>query len=182
VRVVRLAAAALAALLSSACLVVSLHPVYEPETIAFDPLLLGTWTGADDDVRVTFERAEWHSYHLTIARKDDRLLLTARLTRVGAQMLLDVSPRDGADVPALTLPVHGLYRLELTEDGSLRLADLNYDALERRVRAGTAGLPAAIDARANVVIMASTAELRAWLAAHAADEELFDEPASFTRR
>lgn len=181
-RVVRLAAAVLTALLSSACLVVSLHPVYEPETIGFDPSLLGAWKGDDENVGVTFERAEWHSYHVTLMDRDDHVHLSARLTRVGTRTFLDVSPRDGADVPALVLPVHAVYRVELPGDGSLRLAGLNYEVLERRARAGTAGLPVAIDARANVVITAATAELRAWLAAHAADDELFDEPAAFTRR
>ena len=57
VRVLRLTIAAVAALLSSACLVVSLQPVYEPETIAFDPALLGTWVAGDDEMTVSFERA-----------------------------------------------------------------------------------------------------------------------------
>lgn len=181
-RVVRLAAAVLTALLSSSCLVVSLHPVYEPETIAFDPSLLGTWAGAEEDVSVTFERAAWHSYHVTLSQRDDHVRLSARLTRIGLQTFLDVSPRDGADVPALVLPVHAVYRVDLPQEGSLKLAGLNYEALERRARAGTAGLPVTLDARGNVVIAAGTAELRAWLAAHAGDEELFDEPAAFTRR
>lgn len=181
-RVVRLAAAVVIALLSSACLVVSLHPVYEPETIGFNPSLLGTWRGDDEDVSVTFERAEWHSYHVTFIERDDHVHLSARLTRVGPRTFLDVSPRDGADVPALVLPVHAVYRVDLPEDGSLRLAGLNYEVLERRARSGTAGLPVAIDARGNVVITAGTAELREWLAAHGADDELFDEPAALTRR
>ncbi len=56
-RALRLTIAAVAALLSSACLVVSLQPVYEPETIAFDPALLGPWIASDEEMTVTFERA-----------------------------------------------------------------------------------------------------------------------------
>ncbi|MBK5296485.1 MAG: hypothetical protein JJE40_04940, partial [Vicinamibacteria bacterium] len=112
-RALRLTIAALAALLSSACLVVSLQPVYEPETIAFDPALLGTWIAGDDDMSLSFERAEWHSYHVTLEERDDRTRLSARLTRVGEQLYLDLSPLDGADVAPLLLPVHGFYRLEL---------------------------------------------------------------------
>jgi hypothetical protein len=181
VRVLRLTVPALAALLSSACLVVSLQPVYEPETIAFDPALLGTWVATDDDMSVSFERAEWHSYHVTIAERDDRSRLSARLTRVGEQLYLDLSPLDGADVAPLLLPVHGLYRLDLHDD-ELSLADLNYEQLERLARDGTAGLPMTIDARKNVVITASTAELRRWLVAHAADEGLFAAPTALRRK
>ena len=180
-RVPRLTIAVVTALLSSACLVVSLQPVYEPETIAFDPALLGTWIASDDDLSVSFERAEWHSYHLTVEERDNRTRLTARLTRVGEDLYLDVSPLDGADVAPLLLPVHGLYRLVLDGD-ALSLADLNYEQLERLARDGAAGVPMAIDARKNVVITASTADLRRWLVLHAADDGLFAAPTILRRK
>lgn len=180
-RVLRLLSAALAALLSSACLVVSLQPVYEPETIAFDPALLGSWLASDDGTSVVFERAEWHSYHVTIVDGDKRTRLSARLTRVGERLFLDVSSLDGADVPPLLLVAHGLYRVDLAGD-ELSLADLNYDRFERLARDGTAGLPLTLDGRKNVVITASTAELRRWLVAHAADEGLFDAPTVMRRK
>ena len=67
VRVVRVAVLLALALSSAACLVVGLQPVYEPDTIAFDPSLLGTWASDEDGVSVTIERGEWHSYHLCSA-------------------------------------------------------------------------------------------------------------------
>jgi hypothetical protein len=173
--------AALAALLSSACLVVSLQPVYEPDTIAFDPGLLGTWVMGDDGVTLTVERGAWHSYHVTIDERDDRMRLSARLTRVGERTYLDAAPLDGLDLPALVLPVHAIYRCDLKGD-ELALSDLNYEALERQAREGKATLPLVVDARRNVVITAGTAELRRWLVANAADETLFDPPLTFTRR
>ena len=180
-RALRLSVAVLAALLSSACLVVSLQPVYEPETIAFDPALLGTWVAGEDGVSVSFERAEWHSYHLTVQDGDDRTRLSARMTRVGEQLFLDVSPLDGADVAPLLLPVHGLYLLELHGD-ELSLSDLNYEWLERLARESAPGLSMTIDARKNVVITAGTEELRRWLTAHAADEHLFAAPTTLRRK
>ena len=180
-RVLRLTLAAVAAFLSSACLVVSLQPVYEPDTIAFDPALVGTWIAGEDEMTVSFARAEWHSYHVTVEERDDRTRLSARLTRVGERLYLDMSPLDGADVAPLLLPAHGIYRVELDGD-TLALADLNYEQLERSSRDGTAGLPTAIDARKNVVITASTAELRRWLVAHADDEGLFAAPTVLRRK
>jgi hypothetical protein len=180
VRARRLLTAALVILVSQACLVVSLQPVYEPDIIAFDPGLVGAWTMGEDGVTVTFERGEWHSYHMTLEQRDDRTRLSARLTRVGELTYLDISPLDGTDLPALALPVHAVYRVELKGD-ELSLSDLNFEVFERRVREGTATLPAVIDARKNVVITASTAELRRWLVDHAAEEGLFDPPTTFTR-
>lgn len=180
VRVLRLTIAAIAALLSSACLVVTLQPAYEPDTIAFDPALVGTWVAGDDDMSLAFERAEWHSYHLTVQERDNRTRLSARLTRVGARLYLDVSSRDGADVAPLLLPVHGLYRVDLEGD-VLSLADLNYELLERQARGGATGLPMAIDARNNVIITASTADLRQWLVLHAADDGVFAAPTILRR-
>ncbi len=77
---------------------------------------------------------------MTIAKRDDRTRVSARLTRVGDRLYLDMSPLDGADVAPLLLPVHGIYRLELDGD-ELSLADLNYEQLERLAKDGTAGLP-----------------------------------------
>lgn len=180
-RVLRLALGFVAALLSSACLVVSLQPVYEPETIAFDPAVLGSWTSADEDVTLTIERGEWHSYHVIATQGNNRYRLSARLTRVGTGLYLDVTPLDGTDLPALTLAVHGLCRLVLTEEG-MTLAALNYEAFEQKARAGGHELPMVVDARRNIVITASTADLRRWLAQHADDEGVFDVPTPFTRR
>lgn len=180
-RVLRVFIAAVAAAISSACLVVSLQPVYEAETIAFDPALLGAWVAGDEDLTLTFERAEWHSYHLTVQERDARARLSARLTRAGEQLYLDVSPLDGADVAPMALPVHAVYRLGLQDD-ELSLAELNYEQLEPLARAGSAGLPMTVDARRNVVITASTAEFRRWLVAGAADEGLFAVPTILRRK
>jgi hypothetical protein len=181
VRVLRLAVCVLAAALSPACLVVSLQPVYDPETIAFDPALLGSWASADQDVTLAIERGEWHSYHVIASQGNDRYRLSARLTRVGTGLYLDVTPLDGTDLPALTLAVHGLSRLMFTEEG-MTLAALDYEAFEQKVRTGGHELPMVVDARRNVVITASTADLRRWLALHADDEGVFDQPTPFTRR
>lgn len=180
VRALRFAAGLAAALLSSAC-VVSLQPVYEPETIAFDPALVGSWASVDEDVTLAVERGEWHSYHVTVTKGDERYRLSARLTRVGTGLYLDVTPLDGTDLPALTLPVHGCYRLAMSEEG-ITLAELNYERLERRARSGTADLSMVVDARSNVVITATTAEIRQWLALHADEEGVFGAPTPFTRR
>ena len=183
--------ASLPALLSTACLVVTLHPVYEPETIAFDAALVGTWVSADEErastaepvlgPTLTFERGEWHSYHLLVEGGRERFRASARLTRAGDRLLLDVSPLDGTDIPALVLPVHILYRVVVDGD-ALTLSGLDYDLLEAQLRQGDLGVAAVMDARRNVVITAGTAELRQWIASRSEENDAFGAPAIFKRK
>jgi hypothetical protein len=135
VRLLRLAWLALAATLTQACLVVSLHPVYDPETIGFDAALVGTWASQEDTATVTFDRGEWHSYHITIVdgSKTDRF--SARLTRVGDLQLLDVAPLDGTDIPDLVIPVHIIYKIAVDAD-TVSLSALNYDRFYEMAKVG----------------------------------------------
>lgn len=180
-RALRLAAGLLAALVSSACLVVSLQPVYDGDAIVFDPALLGSWASVDEDVTLTFERGEWHSYHVVVEKGKERFRLSARLTRIDTGLYLDVTPLDGTDLPELTLPVHACYRVALSDEG-MTLEELSYESLERKAKSGVSSLPMVVDARRNVVITAGTAELRQWLAAHSAEDDVFAAPMPFTRR
>jgi hypothetical protein len=164
------------------CLVVALHPVYDPDSIAFEPALVGTWTSDEDNLTVTFDRAEWHSYHLVLDDSGKITRLSARLTRLADDvLLLDLTPLDGTDVPELTLPVHLIFRVTVEAD-ALTIATLNYDRFYGMAKAGPAGLGLAIDGRQNAVITAGTPELRAWLAAHANDDGVFAAPTTLKRR
>ena len=117
----------------------------------------------------------------TLEQRDDRYRLSARMTRIGAGLYLDVTPLDGTDLPALTLPVHGCLRVELVDEG-LSLAELNYEWFERQRGEAKLALPFVVDARRNVVITAGTAELRQWIAQNADAEGVFAAPTTFTRR
>jgi hypothetical protein len=180
VRVVRVAVLLALALSSTACLVVSLQPVYEPETIAFEPSLVGTWASDEDGVTLTIERAEWHSYHLALADNDKITRLSARLTRVGGELqLLDITPLDGTDIDPFQLPVHGIFRVTL-EDDTLTVANLDYDHFYALAARGETGL--ALDGRKNVVLTMPTPDLRRWLQQHAGDAGLFSAPSALKRK
>jgi hypothetical protein len=179
VRVVRLAVLLALALSSAACLVVGLQPVYEPETIAFDPSFLGTWASDEDGITLAIERGEWHSYHLAFTERDTTTRLSARLTRVGELLLVDVTPLDGTDIEPLQLPVHGIYRVTLEND-VLSVSNLDYDHFFAIASRGEPGF--AIDGRKNVVITLPTAEVRRWLQEHAEDVGLFSAPAILKRK
>jgi hypothetical protein len=167
------------ALSSAACLVVALQPAYEPETIAFDPSLLGTWVSDEDAVTVAIERGEWHSYHLSLTERDKTTRLSARLTRAGELLLLDVTPLDGTDIEPLQIPAHGIFRVTLDND-VLSVATLDYDHFLSLASHDEPGF--VLDGRKNVLITFSTAELRRWLEQHASDANVFSTPTDLKRR
>ena len=170
------------ALACQGCLVVALHPVYDPDSIAFESSLVGAWTSDEDNLTVTFDRAEWHSYHLTLDDGGKITRLSARLTRLADDgLLLDLTPVDGTDAPELTLPVHMIFRLTVAAD-ALTIATLNYDRFYAMAKSAPSGLGLTIDGRQNAVITATTPELRTWLAAHANDEGIFAAPTTLKRR
>jgi hypothetical protein len=178
VRVARLAVLLALAVSSAACLVVGLQPVYEPDTIAFEPSLLGTWANDEDGVMLGIERGEWHSYHLSFKEREKTTRLSARLTRVGELLLLDATPLDGTDIEPLQIPVHGIFRVALEAD-SLSVSNLDYDYFLAVAKRGEQGF--SIDGRKNVVITLSTEELRQWLQQHAGDTGVFSTPAVLKR-
>lgn len=180
-RLLRLAWLVLAATLTQACLVVSLHPAYDPETIGFDAALVGTWVSDEDTTTVTFDRGEWHSYHIAIVEGSKTTRFSGRLTRIGDLQMLDVSPLDGTDVPDLVIPVHIVYRIAVDGD-TVSLAALNYDRFYEMAKAGKTDAGLVLDARKNVVLTAPTPGLRQWLQAHAADEGIFDAPTTLKRK
>jgi hypothetical protein len=181
-RAALLALVAALAVACQGCLVVALHPVYDPDSIAFEPSLVGVWTSDEDNLTVTFDRAEWHSYHLALDDSGKITKLSARLTRIADDvLLLDLTPVDGSEVPALTLPVHMIFRITVGAD-VMTIAPLNYDRFYDMAKAGPSGLGLTVDARQNAVMTASTEDLRAWLTSHANDEGVFAAQTTLKRR
>ena len=59
---VRLVLLALVAPGAAGCLVLSLNPAYDDESLAWDGRLVGNWEDADDRASLAIERGEWRSY------------------------------------------------------------------------------------------------------------------------
>jgi hypothetical protein len=147
------------------CLVLSLHPAYDDESIAWDPGLVGDWRDADDVSTIRVEAAEWRSYKIHYEHPSEKGDVTAYLTIVGDERYLDVTPVRGQDWGSFLLPVHAVLRLTLDGD-ALTLSPLSYDVLSTRLRSGGAaapGLAAVLDQKHNVLITVPTPGLRAWL-------------------
>jgi hypothetical protein len=165
---------------SSGCLVVSLQPAYDDQSVVFDEALLGQWENAEDGERATIERGEWRSYRITYVDRTATRIFQGNLTKIGITLLLDVTEMRGADPGPLLVPVHGLIRVTIAGD-TLTAARLNYDRFIRARTQKAIGLPpSAVDDRRNAVITEPTRELRRWLLKIPADE--FTATATFTRR
>jgi hypothetical protein len=179
-RAVALRAAVVAsALLSNACLVLALQPVYDDSSVVVEDKLLGQWENADDQTRLTIERGEWRSYRIAYTERGSTRTLNANLTTIGDALFADVTEMRGADPGPYLIPVHGIFRVTLHDD-ELAIVPLDFDWFTRAVTDKRRGLPAlAIDDRRNVIMTAPTAELRRWLAR--APDAAFSAPMTFTR-
>lgn len=173
---------AMALAFTPGCLVLSLHPAYDDESLVWEPALLGTWQNADDNASVEIERGEWRSYRLRYAYPVETGELTGYLTSIGAERYLDVMPGRGRDPGSFLLPVHAVFRVRL-EGNRLELASLSYDWFLERLRASkpVAGLGVVEDQKQNALIVSSTARLRAWLRRQTPASGAFGVPVVFVR-
>jgi hypothetical protein len=182
---VRFRAALLAAALLTApgCLVLSLHPAYDDDSLGWDPALLGTWIDVDDNASMVIERGDWRSFKIHYVHPIETGDLTGYLTAIGDDRYLDVMPARGEDRGAFVIPVHGVLRLELTGD-RLELTPLSYDWFFDRVRGRQAipGLDVAMDQKENALIASPSSKLRDWLRLQPRDGRMFGAGAVFTRK
>lgn len=176
-------ALAAALLCAPGCLVLSLHPAYDDETIAWDPGLLGAWIAADDKVTMDVERGEWKSYRIRYVHPIETATVTAYLTAIGDEHYLDVMPARGEDRGSFLVPAHAVLRVALDAD-RLELTPLSYDWLADRLRARqpVAGLNAVKDQKENALIVSPTARLRTWLRGLPSTGPMFGASAVFTRK
>lgn len=162
-RLLRSIVVAIAAVGSSGCLVLSLQPAYDAESVSFDEGLLGVWANTDDQTQATIERGEWRSYKVIYKDRFASHPLQGNLTRVGDATFFDLTEPRGNDPGPYLVPVHAIVRVELHGD-TLVASLLDYRwfsiAMEQKT---IAGLTTAFDDRRNAIIASTTADLRRWL-------------------
>lgn len=173
------AALVAAAVLSQGCVVVSLQPSYDDQSIAWDDGLVGRWSDAEDKVEVTIERGEWRSYRVHYKHPVEEADFTGRLTVIGDTHFLDLMPAKGLDYGAVLIPAHLVLRV--SRDGDRwQVSSLDYDGLRAALKNGRlSGRTATVDQRQYVVLTGSTEALRNWLRTRT--EKDFDAPATFER-
>jgi len=85
-------------LASSGCLVLSLAPLYDSESMGYDARLIGSWIDQDDNASMEVGRAEWQSYRIHYVHPIETGDLTGYLTALGEDRYLDLMPGRGAEV------------------------------------------------------------------------------------
>jgi hypothetical protein len=177
---VRRAALFVAALVSSGCLVVSLQPAYDAQSVVFDETLLGHWESTDEGAKATVERGEWRSYKIAYTDRFATRAFQGNLTKVDTATFLDVTALRGVDPGPYLVPTHGLFRIQIDGD-SLTASPIDYTWFNRAMAQKlVVRLAPAIDDRRNAVIAAGTPEIRRWLAR--APEDAFAAPMTFQRK
>ena len=73
----------LAACVSQACLVLTVNPSHDRESLLWEPALVGDWHNADDNSSLVIERGEWQSYRIRYAFPIESGELTGHLTAIG---------------------------------------------------------------------------------------------------
>ena len=165
------------------CLVVSLHPMYEGESVGFDPALVGTWQDAEDNASMTIERGEWKSYRVHYVHPIETGDLTGYLTAIDDTRYLDLMPARGEDRGSFVVPIHVMLRVKLEGD-RLELSPLSYDWFFDRLhtRAPIAGLNVALDQKENALIVSPGARVREWLRRQPQQSRVFGAAAVFSRK
>ena len=168
-----------AALIAPGCLVLSLQPAYDNESIVSEDALVGSWSNTEDQTEATIERGEWRSYRIAYKDRFATRIFQGNLTKIGTATFLDLTELRGVDPGPYLVPVHGIFRVEIV-GVMLTATPFDYNWFARAIAQKTiGGLTAALDDRRNAVVASPTAEFRRWLA-HPPDEA-FAAPMTFRR-
>lgn len=178
-----------AVLVCSGCLVVSVNPAYDGDSIGWDPALIGSWQDADDKSSMEITRGEWKSYRIHYAHPVESGDLTGHLTAIDDARYLDVMPAVGIDRGSLVLPVHAVLRVRLDGD-RLELTPLSYDwfadRLRRRTPSGRTtpvpGLTVVLDQKENALIVSPVETFREWLRRRPPTGPMFGPATVFDRK
>jgi len=167
----------------------SLHPPYTEKDLVSDGRLPGAYEDEDGAVRWVFSDAGEMKYSLAIRDHDKTSTMEARLFKIENQLFLGLHPSmDGLDdckrdafFQASVVPAHIFFKVSRLDAEHFEFQSLEADWLKKRLT--QSGAPAhAVVRKERIVLTASTAELRKFLAAHLKDPEAWSEPAKMIRR
>ena len=174
------------AALLTGCVPQTLFPLYSDETLTFEPLLLGAWGEDDEDERWTFSGHNPHFYRLVHRDEDGReSAFEARLVELGGQLFLDLFPEDPEeewnDLFSLhILPVHTFMHVVVTED-ELQLTFMDLDWLKDYLEENPTALGHKMLDDDQVLVIAPTEELQAFVVEHLNTKGAFDDPGILKR-
>ena len=182
-------------ILSQACTVFSIHPLYTDEDRLSIDEIIGTWESGSE--RVIFNKLPDNRYKMTLI-SEDTILFSASLLSLNNQVFIDLFPFGDCDFPDMNdclvydnlsknfLPVHSFLKADLM-DNQIILTPFNQKRLltlfeQNRIRlAHEMVYYESDDEEPIVVLTASTPDLQKFISRYANDEEAFDEPTVYQR-
>lgn len=178
----------------------SLHPLYTDDLMVFETALLGTWFGKVENSKVSFTLEPWNAdpsdaqcdacYKVSLNIDEKVSWYRGVLTEIDDQLYFDITP-DGREwetvllgielaSPYLVFPMHGVYRFSL--DGELLRVEYFLEYASNGIKSGELDLAhEAFGAKEDLLVTASTAELRDFIARHGSEESVFAEVGTFER-
>ncbi len=162
------------------CFVFSEHPLYTPDERTFDPSLLGTWASNDEDCRTAtitgnnppcsfvFSQQEMDKqkgYRIVVTdERGKRNTFRARLVELNKARFLDAVPLEAPDLKAPIKNVHSFWKV-VRHGSTLKLVPLNLDWMQKQLKSRQVTL--SHRSEEALLLTASTAELRSFIASHA---------------
>jgi hypothetical protein len=169
----------------------SLHPLYTPKDVVYDPTLVGVWAdqNSPDSGKWEFRPAEPNSYTMIYTDKEKKAgSFTLHLLKIDGMLFLDVFPNDphlpqNGYYQLHLLPVHTFMKVDQIEP-ALKLRLMDVDKFTKRLEKNPALLKHEILQQGSdkkVVLTASTKELQEFMRKHAGDKDVFGEPSNLKR-
>ena len=178
-------------LLTSGCLI-SLHPLYTPDKIAFRPELAGTWQVSGENASMTFAPLpDGRGYHLSYYENELGAeageQYEAYLLQLGDYYFLDFYP-DTERMQceelnlATLLPTHGFARIDFTSRDEFTLHLFDIEWLEELFRQRRIRLQHEVTEDGLIVLTAPSEELQKFVTKYAEDERAYIDPAILKKR
>jgi hypothetical protein len=151
-------------LLSTGCIIRSLHPWLSDESRVESPVLVGTWTDAGEDTTMFFNLDSSSNYNVLVVSKGKEIShFSGMLHKIDTTLLLQVGPEDRTDLGAFaTLPGLLLYRAVLKKN-SLKLYEMNLEGFEERAEASEIPLLPDSSEKNGFVLLPTTEVLEAFV-------------------
>jgi hypothetical protein len=171
----------------------SLHPLYTPKDVIYDPKLIGAWTEPNSSDWGTWEfrvATEPNSYTMIFTDKDKKIgSFKVHLLKLDKTLFLDIFPGNDSNLQQLNslyamhlLPAHTFMKIDQIEP-TLKMRFMDAKNFAKRLEKEPKLLKHEIleDSGAEIVLTASTKELQEFMRKHANDKDVFGEPSNMKR-
>ena len=190
VRLILVAFLSAGVFLWSGCLSLSVNPLYDPESLVFEPDLVGLWGDPESPESETweFQRAGERSYRLVIREANNLLIdprrdgvFEARLVRLEDQLFLDLFPEEPEGVSEFfkshIVPAHSIWKVNL-EGHVLSLGVFDNSFVENSIQDGTIAVEH-VKRDGVLVLTASTKDIQNLVSEHG--NRIFEDSESLKR-